>query len=47
VFCWISWPELDETVRAAAETYLAGHSSGDASVQRMAAFIRNSVAWHA
>ena len=47
VFCWISWPELDECVREAAATYLAGPPSGDASVQRIAAFIRNAVAWHA
>lgn len=47
VFCWISWPELDEAVRGAAATYSAGHHSGDASVQRIAAFVRNAIAWHA
>ena len=46
VFCWISWPELDNCVRDAAVTYPAGHHSGDASVQRMAAFLRNAIAWH-
>lgn len=47
VFCWISWPELDQCVREAARNYLAGHPSGAASVQRIAAFIQNAVAWHA
>ncbi|TNB74169.1 hypothetical protein FHJ30_05585 [Arthrobacter sp. BB-1] len=47
VFCWISWSDLDECVREAAATYLAGHPSGDASVQRVASFIHNAIAWHA
>lgn len=47
VFCWISWPELDGCVREAAATYSAGHPSGDASVQRIAAFVQNAIAWHA
>jgi hypothetical protein len=47
VFCWISWPELDQCVRESAAKYTAGHASGDASVQRIAAFIHNAVAWHA
>lgn len=47
VFCWISWPEVDGCVREAAATYSAGHPSGDASVQRMAAFVQNAIAWHA
>lgn len=47
VFCWISWSELDDCLREAAATYLAGHPSGDASVQRIASFIRNAINWHA
>lgn len=47
VFCWISWPDLDECVREAAATYVAGDHSANASVQRIAAFIRNAIAWHA
>ena len=47
IFCWISWPELDDSVRDAVATYSASGSSGDASVQRMAAFVRNAIAWHA
>jgi len=46
VFCWISWPELDQCVRDAANGYTAGHDSGDASVRRITAFIHNAVAWH-
>lgn len=47
VFCWISWPELDASVREAAATYSALNSSGDASVQRMGAFVLNAISWHA
>jgi hypothetical protein len=47
VFCWLSWPELDQRIREAANTYVSGHASGDASVQRIASFIHNAVAWHA
>ena len=47
VFCWISWPELDLCVREAASKYAAGHPSGDASVQRISAFVNNAIAWHA
>lgn len=47
VFCWISWPELDRCIQEAASNYAAGHPSGDASVQRIASFVRNAVAWHA
>jgi hypothetical protein len=47
VFCWLSWPELDRCIREAANTYVGGHHSGDASVGRIASFIQNAVAWHA
>lgn len=47
VFCWISWSDLDNCIREGAATYLAGHPSGDASVQRIASFIQNAIAWHA
>lgn len=47
VFCWLSWPELDRCIREAANTYVGGHHSGDASVRRIASFIQNAVAWHA
>jgi len=47
VFCWISWPDLDERVRDAAAKYGVGLYSANASVQRVASFIRNAIAWHA
>ncbi|WP_354146849.1 hypothetical protein [Arthrobacter sp. 754] len=47
VFCWLSWPDLDQCVREAANTYVSGHDSGDASVRRISSFIQNAVAWHA
>lgn len=47
VFCWISWQELDQCVREAASKYMSGPSSGVASVQRIAAFVQNAIAWHA
>ena len=47
VFSWLSWPELDQCIREAANTYVSGHAAGDASVQRIASFIHNAVAWHA
>jgi hypothetical protein len=47
VFCWISWPDLDERVREAAAKYVAGHYSANASVRRVASFIRNAIVWHA
>ncbi|KRE71664.1 hypothetical protein ASG77_11645 [Arthrobacter sp. Soil762] len=34
-------------IREAANTYVSGHDSGDASVRRIASFIQNAVAWHA
>ncbi|WP_426766130.1 hypothetical protein ACP3TD_06100 [Pseudarthrobacter sp. 1G09] len=47
VVCWISWPELDDVIRESTATFYSGHPSGDASIQRLAAFVRNAVAWHA
>lgn len=47
VFCWISWRELDECVAQTVGAYVDGHSSGEASVRRIAAFVRNAIAWHA
>lgn len=47
VFCWLSWAELDRCIREAANTYVSGHDSGEASVRRIASFIQNAVAWHA
>lgn len=47
VFSWISWPELEQCVARAASSYSAANPSGKASVRRIAAFVRNSIAWHA
>lgn len=47
IFCWISWPELDECIAQTASTYAAAHPSSEASVRRIAAFVRNAIAWHA
>lgn len=47
IFCWISWSELDCCIAEAARTYVAADPSADASVQRIAAFVRNAIAWHA
>lgn len=47
VFCWISWPEVSELVRAQAESFAATDPSTNASVQRLAASVNSSIAWHA
>lgn len=47
IFCWISWEELKGCIAQAAELHSALHPSGEASVQRIAAFVRNAIAWHA
>ena len=47
VFSWISWQELDNVMRECAAMFSTGHPSGDAAVQRTAAFVRNAIAWHA
>lgn len=47
VFCWISWQELDKVMCESAAMFSTGHLSGDASIQRTAAFVRNAIAWHA
>lgn len=47
IFCWISWEEINKCIARASEQHSALHPSGNASVQRIAAFVRNSIAWHA
>src|SRR6476661_6740383 len=47
VFCWISWQELDNVMCESAAMFSTGHPSGDASIQRTAAFVHDAIAWHA